>query len=94
MKLGRVIGTVVCTRKVDSFEGVKLLLVQPLDEKLSERGDPIVACDTVQAGQGDLVFYEGGREAALGLENWFNPSDATVMGIVDEVTLEKGHDTR
>ena len=94
MKLGRVVGSVVCTQKVDSFEGVKLLLVQPLNEKLEKRGDPLVACDTVQAGQGDLVFYEGGREAALGLENWFNPSDATIMGIVDEVSLENGDDTR
>jgi ethanolamine utilization protein EutN len=90
MKLGRVIGTVVCTRKVDSFEGVKLMLVQPLNERLQESGDPLVACDTVQAGVGDVVYYEGGREAALGLDNWFNPSDATIMGIVDEVSLEEG----
>ena len=89
MKLGKVIGSVVCTQKVDSFEGVKLLLVQPLNEKLEEQGEAIVACDTVQAGPGDTVFYEGGREAALGLENWFNPSDSTIMGIVDEVELEK-----
>jgi ethanolamine utilization protein EutN len=89
MKLGKVIGSVMCTQKVDSFEGVKLLLVQPLTERLQESGDPIVACDTVQAGEGDIVFYEGGREAALGLENWFNPSDATIMGIVDHVDLEE-----
>jgi microcompartment protein CcmK/EutM len=89
MKLGKVIGSVVCTQKVDSFEGIKLLLVQPLNEKLEEKGDAIVACDTVQAGLGDTVFYEGGREAALGLTNWFNPSDATIMGIVDEVELEQ-----
>jgi microcompartment protein CcmK/EutM len=89
MKLGKVIGNVVCTQKVDAFEGLKLLLVQPLNEKLEEKGDAVVACDTVQAGLGDTVFYEGGREAALGIENWFNPSDATIMGIVDEVELEK-----
>jgi ethanolamine utilization protein EutN len=88
MKLGRVTGSVVCTRKVESFEGVKLLLVQPLDEHLRKAGDPLVACDVVQAGPGDIVYYEGGREAALGLDNWFNPSDATIMGIVDSVTLE------
>jgi ethanolamine utilization protein EutN len=84
-----VIGSVMCTQKVDSFEGVKLLLVQPLTERLQDSGDPIVACDTVQAGPGDIVFYEGGREAALGLKNWFNPSDATIMGIVDHVDLEE-----
>ena len=88
MLLGKVIGTVVCTRKVESFEGIKLLLVQPLTEELGETGEALVACDTVQAGEGDVVFYEGGREAALGLENWFNPSDATIMGIVDRVDVE------
>jgi microcompartment protein CcmK/EutM len=45
-----------------------------------------VACDTVQAGPGDVVLFEGGREAALALANWFNTSDATVMAIVDRVS--------
>ena len=87
MKLGKVIGSVVCTQKVHSFEGLKLLLVQPLNEKLEEVGEPAVACDTVQAGINDIVFYEGGREAALGLKNWYNPSDMTIMGIVDQVDI-------
>lgn len=88
MKIARVIGTVVATQKVPSFEGVKLLLLQPLDEHLRPVGSPIVACDTVQAGPGDVVFYEGGREAALALPNWFNPSDCTIMGIIDAVHVE------
>ena len=88
MKLGKVIGTVVCNQKVDSFIGIKLLLIQPLDENLKDDGNPVVACDTVQAGLNDIVFYEGGREAALGLANWFNPSDLTVMGIVDDLHVE------
>jgi ethanolamine utilization protein EutN len=90
MKLGRVIGNVVCQRKVESFEGVKLLLVQPLNERMEDSGDPVVSCDTVQAGPGDVVFFEGGREAALGLTNWFNPSDSTIMGIVDRADIEEG----
>lgn len=89
MKLGKVIGSVVCTQKDASLEGIKLLLLQPLDEHRRSSGIPIVACDTVQAGTGDVVVWEGGREAALGLENWFNPSDATVMGIVDSVDMEE-----
>ena len=87
MQLGRVIGNVVCTQKVDCFNSIKLLLIQSLNEKLEEIGDPVVACDTVQAGINDIVFYEGGREAALGLKNWFNPSDLTIMGIVDQVSI-------
>lgn len=47
-----------------------------------------MACDTVQAGEGDLVIYEGGREAALALKDWFNPADAAVIGIVDEIQGE------
>jgi len=89
MKLGRVIGSVMCTQKVDSFEGVKLLLLQPVNENLQATGDALIACDAVQAGPGDVVLWEGGREAALALENWYNPSDATVMGIVDQVHGEK-----
>ena len=80
----------MCTHKVDSFEGVKLLLLQPVNEKLESTGDALIACDSVQAGPGDLVLWEGGREAALALENWYNPSDATIMGIVDQVYGEQG----
>ena len=49
MKIGKVTGTVVCTKKEASLDGIKLLLVQPVDEELKESGSPVVACDTVQA---------------------------------------------
>lgn len=89
MKLGVVVGTVVASRKDPSFEGVKLLLVQPVDENRSRLGSPLVACDVTQAGEGDLVAFEGGREAALALPDWFNPSDATVVAILDTVRVEE-----
>lgn len=85
MKIGRVTGTVVSTRKLESLEGIKLLLVQPIDDKMQNIGDILVACDAVQAGTGDLVIYEGGREAALALDNWYNPADAAVIGIIDQL---------
>jgi len=87
LNLGRVIGTVISTRKVESFDGVKLLIVQPLDEDLKVRGEPVVACDTQQAGPGQIVTFIGGREASLPLPEPFNPSDATITSIVDEVSL-------
>jgi ethanolamine utilization protein EutN len=87
MQLARVIGSVVCDHKESSLEGVKLLLLQPLTEALEETGEPLVACDTVRAGVGDTVIWVGGREAALALDNWYNPADAAVMGIVDRVSL-------
>jgi microcompartment protein CcmK/EutM len=89
MKLGKVIGNVVSTQKVDSLIGVKFLLLQPINEDYNIVGEPIIACDTVQAGVNDIVIYEGGREAALGLKNWFNPSDCTIMGIVDRLDTNK-----
>jgi len=85
VKIGRVSGTVVSSRKIESLEGIKLLLVQPLDDNMENTGYPLVACDTVQAGTGDIVIYEGGREAALALDNWYNPSDAAVIGIIDQI---------
>jgi len=87
MKIGKVLGTVVCTQKEQSLEGIKLLLLTPLNEDLTEAGGPLVACDTVQAGEGDIVLFESGREAALALENWFNPTDAAIMGIVDRLDV-------
>lgn len=86
MYLGRVIGTVVATRKAAGLEGQKLLVVQPLTDELVPSRDPEVAVDTVQAGPGDLVYLVGSREAALALDPWFVPVDAAIVGIVDAVT--------
>ena len=66
------------------LEGLKLLLVQPVDENGKDAGAAIVAFDTVRAGVGDRVFFEGGKEAAQANPNgWFNPADAAIIGIVD-----------
>jgi len=88
MKLGKVTGTVVSTIKVASFEGIKLMLVQPLDEGLVPYGYPIVAFDTIQAGVGDLIYYETSKEAGRVLETTMNPCDAAIVGIVDNMEVE------
>ncbi len=85
MKIGKVIGTVVASRKVESLSGSKLLLVQPLDEDGGPAGEPVVACDIQQSGPGETVFFVGGREASLPLPEPFNPSDATIIGVIDAV---------
>ena len=89
MKLGKVIGRVVCTKKLEELEGLKLLLVQALDEKRQAIGTPLVAFDTVQAGEGDLVFYETSKEAGWALREWFTPADAAVIGIIDRMNTEE-----
>jgi ethanolamine utilization protein EutN len=83
--LGRVIGTVVAERKYEGLEGVKLLVVQPLDHRREPTGPPIVAADTVRAGPGELVYLTQAREAALALDPWFVPVDAAIIGIVDHL---------
>ena len=87
MKIGRVIGRVVSEKKIDAFQGKTLLLVQPLDESRTPKGSPLVAIDTVRAGEGDTVMYEGGKEAAMSMAAWFNPCDAAVIGIVDRLKV-------
>ena len=88
MLLGRVIGTVTPCVVYEGLEGVPFLLVQPLDKKSKPVGKPLVACDfTRMAGPGELIYYEGGREAALALDPWFVPVDHTIIGIVDGVNL-------
>lgn len=86
MKFARVIGTAVASHKYDGLAGVKLLIVQPLDKTLAERGTPQIAADaTAQAGSGALVFVVGSREAAQALPEVFVPVDLSITGIVDDV---------
>ncbi len=85
MHLGKVIGRVVCTVKHPSLEGIKLLVVQPIDHNRKPKGDPLVAVDAMQAGIGETVSYVVGREAALSLPDTFSPVDAGIVGIVDEI---------
>lgn len=85
MHLARVIGTVVATQQAKGLEGIKFLIVQPLDHNLKPKSDPVVATDAVQAGVGDLVHIVLGREAALALAEPFVPVDVSVVGHVDEV---------
>ncbi len=88
MELARVLATVVCERKSPGLEGVKLLVVQPLDAKLAETGDKLVVADRFSAGVGQVVWWVGGREAALALPQTFVPVDAAVVAIADHVTAE------
>jgi ethanolamine utilization protein EutN len=85
MLFGRVHGTAVCTVKYPGTEGVKLLIVQPLNKHLEPIGALQVAADVVQAGMGDLCVMVRSREAALAMpEIQFVPVDLALVGIVDE----------
>jgi|SRR5262245_9568974 len=85
VQLGEVVGTVVCTRKVPSWEGQRLRLVQPVAEDGKAQGRPIVALDVVSSDQGQRVFFVKGREAAHAIADAFNPADAAIVVLVDRI---------
>ena len=88
MHLGRVMGTVVASVKAEGLDGVKMLIVQPLDKHQEDNGSPVVAADAVaMAGPRELVYFVASREAAEALDERFGPVDHAIVGLVDEVTL-------
>lgn len=89
MMLGRVIGTVVATRKDAGLAGSKLLVIQPLKADRTPGGKPLVAVDSVGAGEGEDVFYVRGREAAFPFLPEEVPADAAIVGIVDRWDLAR-----
>ncbi|HEY4742347.1 MAG TPA: EutN/CcmL family microcompartment protein [Candidatus Acidoferrales bacterium] len=88
MMIGRVIGDVVATQKAPSHEGRKLLLVQPLNLDGSDGGDPVIALDAVDAGEGDRVLLSTeGYSAMTSVGRPNSPIDSAVIGVIDFVEL-------
>jgi len=88
MTLGRVIGTVVSTMKIPDLRGQKLLLVQPLDAAGRPKGRAVIACDTVQAGEGDTVMLiDEGNSSRQILEAPKAAVRTTIFAIVDEIRI-------
>jgi microcompartment protein CcmK/EutM len=90
MLIARVIGTVVATQKHPTFEGAKLLLVQPTSLDDTPRGTPLLAVDSVGAGVHEkvLIVLEG-RAAGEALGRTGAPVDAAIIGIIDEVDVHE-----
>jgi microcompartment protein CcmK/EutM len=83
MQLARVVGSVVATHKEASLEGLKLLVVRPLDEEGRETGTALVAADAVGAGPDEVVLIASGSSARQTVVTDKRPVDAVVMAIVD-----------
>lgn len=87
MFLGKIVGNVVCTMKNPILEGKKILVVQPLNREGKPTGKPLIALDAVGAGAGETVYWCRGREASYA---WYPdevPTEATIVGIVDNVDV-------
>ena len=88
MVLGKVIGTLVASRKEPTLEGLKLLVVRACDVDGNPTGATAIAVDAVGAGVGEVVLYAAGSSARQTQTTRDRPVDATIMAIVDEIAVD------
>ena len=87
MLIGKVVGTVVATRKEPELEGLRLLMVRGMDPEGKPTSTFVVAIDAVGAGVGEVVLYASGSSARQTKVTKDRPVDATIMAIVDEIEV-------
>ena len=87
MHLGRVVGTIVATRKDERLTGCKLMLTQPLNINHKPIGEALITVDTVGAGIGEIIIYTKGTAARYAAEKLQSPIDAAIVGIVDNMDV-------
>lgn len=88
MQLGRVVGRIWASVKNPGLEARRLLLVQPIKPDLSAAGRVILCTDCTGAGAGEVVYWVRGREASFPFQPEEVPTDATIVGIVDELHVD------
>ena len=88
MNFGKVVGTVVSTRKDEKLVGATLQIVRQLDPDGNETGTSVVAVDAVGAGPGEVVLYASGSSARQTAVTQDRPADAVIMAIVDSIEVE------
>jgi ethanolamine utilization protein EutN/carbon dioxide concentrating mechanism protein CcmL len=98
MLLGKVVGTLVSTRKDEKLEGMKFLVLQRMGINARLQDGYVIAVDAVGAGVGEVVMYASGSSARQTVLTDRRPCDAVIMGIVDtwevngEVQYDKGRE--
>jgi ethanolamine utilization protein EutN len=91
MQIGKIVGCVVSTVKNPGLAAQKLLIVQPLTPELKFTGKQLVCTDSTGAGAGELVYWCKGKEASFPFLPTQVPTDSTVVGIIDKITVRRGH---
>ncbi len=89
MIIGKVIGNVWATRKDDSLNGYKLLVIKPIDFYSNSDYMTFVAVDQIGAGVGEKVLVVQGSSARKAIDKVQAPVDSTVIAIIDEVEVNK-----
>ncbi|MCA8981515.1 MAG: EutN/CcmL family microcompartment protein [Planctomycetes bacterium] len=87
MLIGKVVGSVVSTRKDEKLESQKLLLLQIFDQQNKPKDQYVVAVDSVGAGTEDMVLYAAGSSARQTTQTDGKPCDAVIMAIIDSWDL-------
>lgn len=90
MQIGRIMGCVVATEKNPGLAAQRLLIVQPLTPELQVAGKQLICTDATGAGAGELIYWCKGKEASFPFLPIEVPTDATVVGIVDKMTVRRG----
>jgi len=88
MLLGKVIGTIWATKKYETLNGYKMQFVQPMNSRLENLGEPIIAVDTIGAGPGEIIFFATSSEAVIAMDVDMAPVDASIVGIVDSLNTD------
>lgn len=87
MRLGRVIGKVWATVKDEQLDGIKLAIMDVVDENQIATGKTFIAADTIGTREGDIVFWVSGAEATRPFPEHHIPSDVTIVGLVDTLDI-------
>ncbi|PLX16018.1 MAG: ethanolamine utilization protein EutN [Candidatus Muiribacterium halophilum] len=90
MNIGKVVGNIISTAKYPGFCGVKLLIIQPIDGDGKHVGEPLIGTDSIGAGNDEIVIYITSSEACIPYKSSvkYIPTDATIVGIVDNLYKE------
>ena len=88
MQIGKIVGTVVSTKKDEKLEGLRLNLVKYVDVSGKPTGNFVIAVDSVGAGVGEIVLVASGSSARLTKTTEGKPVDAVIMAIVDILEID------
>ena len=83
MIVGKVVGSIVSTRKSDNLIGQKCMIVEPV-QHMKGSLNQIVAIDNIGAGVGEFVLVAQGSAARIGCGLDSAPIDAAIVGIIDD----------
>ena len=83
MLIGKVVGSVVSTRKCENLIGNKFMIVD-VPEHMHSGAKQLIAIDKIGAGIGEYVLVAQGSAARIGSGMPDSPVDAAIVGIIDD----------